>query len=535
MATKRKYLPLIIGVAIAAGVTIGGKLNFTDTSDNLFTTNSKKDKLNRLIDYIDYEYVDDVNTDSIVDVTVNGILDNLDPHSTYIPKEDLKRITENMKGDFVGIGVNFYPYRDSIAVIRPTEDGPSERAGIISGDRILMADGDTLFGSNFINDKILEKLKGDKNTKVKLTVYRKGEEELLQFNVKRKNIPIKSVDAAYMLSDDLGYIKMNRFAESTFKEFKDALEELKDQGATKLALDLRDNPGGFLGIAEQIADEFLEDDKLILFTRDKKGREEQTFATSRGDFEDGEIYILINENSASASEVIAGALQDNDKGVIVGRRSYGKGLVQREMALGDGSAVRLTVSRYYTPTGRSIQKPYTNGDNSNYHNDYYKRLRTGELAEEENIEVDDSLKFTTPKGKVVYGGGGIIPDVFVPIDRLFDNETINYLRRKGHFDYFVFEELDKDRSVYDNVSKYDFINNFEVSDDIVVRFQDYINNKERTAIVFVAYNDEIKRIIKATLARQLFDDNAFVEIINKEDVMVQEVIFLSTQYTDFKQ
>jgi len=535
MATKRKYLPLIIGVAIAAGVTIGGKLNFTDTSDNLFTTNSKKDKLNRLIDYIDYEYVDDVNTDSIVDVTVNGILDNLDPHSTYIPKEDLKRITENMKGDFVGIGVNFYPYRDSIAVIRPTEDGPSERAGIISGDRILMADGDTLFGPDIINDKILDKLKGDKNTKVKLTVYRKGEEELLQFNVKRKNIPIKSVDAAYMLSDDLGYIKMNRFAESTFKEFKYALEELKDQGATKLALDLRDNPGGFLGIAEQIADEFLEDDKLILFTRDKKGREKQTFATSRGDFEDGEIYILINENSASASEVIAGALQDNDKGVIVGRRSYGKGLVQREMALGDGSAVRLTVSRYYTPTGRSIQKPYTNGDNSNYHSDYYKRLRTGELAEEENIEVDDSLKFTTPKGKVVYGGGGIIPDVFVPIDRLFDNETINYLRRKGHFDYFVFEELDKDRSVYANVSKYDFINNFEVSDDIVVRFQDYINNKERTAIVFVAYNDEIKRIIKATLARQLFDDNAFVEIINKEDVMVQEVILLSTQYTDFKQ
>ncbi|EDP72559.1 putative carboxy-terminal protease [Flavobacteriales bacterium ALC-1] len=536
MATKNKYIPLIIGVAIAAGVAIGGKLNFTDTSDNLFTTNSKKDKLNRLIDYIDYEYVDDINTDSIVDVTVNGILDNLDPHSTYIPKEDLARITESMKGDFVGIGINFYPYKDSIAVIKPTEGGPSERAGIMSGDRILYADGDTIFGSNNItNDLITKKLKGEKNTKVKLTVYRKGEDKLLEFEVKRKSIPIKSVESAYMLTDDLGFIKINRFAESTYKEFKQALDLLQDQGATKLVLDLRDNPGGFLGVAEQIADEFLEDDKLILFTKDKKGKEERTYATSRGDFEDGEIYILINENSASASEVIAGALQDNDKGIIVGRRSYGKGLVQREMALGDGSAVRLTVSRYYTPTGRSIQRPYTNGDNRGYHNDYYKRLRTGELADEENIEVDDSLKFTTPKGKVVYGGGGIIPDIFVPVDRLYDNETINYLRRRGHFGYFVFEELDKDRSVYANVSKYDFINNFEVSDDIVVRFQDFINRKERTNITFVAYNDEIKRIIKATLARQLFDDNAYEEIINKEDVMVQEVILLSSEYPNFKQ
>ncbi|WP_370000853.1 S41 family peptidase [Winogradskyella sp.] len=535
MATKNKYIPLITGIAIAAGVVIGGKLNFTDTSDNLFTTNSKKDKLNRLIDYIDYEYVDEVDTDSIVDVTVNGILDNLDPHSTYIPKEDLARITENMKGDFVGIGINYYPYKDTIAVVKPTEGGPSERAGIMSGDRILLADGDTIYGKHVTSDFISKKLKGDKNTKVKLTVYRKSEDKLLEFIVRRKDIPIKSIEAAYMLTDELGYIKMNRFAESSFKEFKEALEELKDQGATKLALDLRDNPGGFLGIAEQIADEFLEDDKLILFTRDKKGREERTYATRRGDFEDGEIYILINENSASASEVIAGALQDNDKGIIVGRRSYGKGLVQREMALGDGSAVRLTVSRYYTPTGRSIQRPYTNGDNRSYYNDYYKRLRTGELADEESIKVDDSLKFTTPKGKIVYGGGGIIPDVFVPIDRSFDNETINYLRRRGHFGYFVFEELDKDRSAYNHVTKYDFINNFEVSDDIVVRFQEFVNLREGTNLTFVAYNNEIKRLIKATLARQLFDDNAFEEILNKEDVMVQEVILLSAEYPNFKQ
>ncbi len=526
-------MPLITGIAIAIGVFIGGKLNFSDTSDRLFTTNSKKDKLNRLIDYIDYEYVEEVNTDSIVDVTVNGILDNLDPHSTYIPKKDLAKVTENMRGNFVGIGINYYPYKDTIAVIRPTEGGPSYRAGIIGGDRIIMADGDSISGKYFNTELITEKLKGERNTKVKLKIYRPQTKEYLDVIVKRNSIPIKSVEASYMLTDKLGYIKINRFAESTYKEFKRALDQLQDKGATKLALDLRDNPGGFLGIAEQIVDEFLEDDKLILFTKNKKGRVEKTFATGRGDFEEGEVYILLNESSASASEVIAGALQDNDKGTIVGRRSYGKGLVQREMALGDGSAVRLTVSRYYTPTGRSIQRPYNNGNSKAYFSDYFKRLRTGELTNSENIKIEDSLKFVTPGGKVVYGGGGIIPDVFVPLDRSFDNETINYLRRSGYFGFFVFEELDKNRAIYNGVSKRDFINNFQVSDDIVVRFQDYVNQKERTNITFVAYNDAIKQLIKATLARQLYDDNAFEEIVNKRDIMVEEVILLSKEKGSF--
>ena len=533
MPNAKKYLPLVIGIAIAAGVFIGGKLNFRDTSDRLFTTNSKKDKLNRLIDYIDYEYVDEVNTDSIVDVTVNGILENLDPHSTYIPKKDLERVTENMRGDFVGIGINYYPYRDTIAVIRPTEGGPSQRVGITGGDRILLADGDSIYGKNFNTRYISAKLKGEKGTKVKLKVYRPRTKEYLDFEVKRSKIPIKSIESAYMLTNNLGYIKINRFAESTYKEFKKALGKLQDQGATKLALDLRDNPGGFLGISEQIADEFLEHNKLILFTKDKKGTEERIYATKRGDFEEGDVFVLINENSASASEVIAGALQDNDKGVIVGRRSYGKGLVQREMALGDGSAVRLTVSRYYTPTGRSIQRPYNNGNNRAYYNDYYKRLSTGELSDSENIKIEDSLKYITPGGKVVYGGGGIIPDIFVPIDKAFDNETINYLRQSGHFGFFVFEELDKNRAVYDGVTKRDFIENFAVSDDIVVRFQDYVNLRERTNITFVAYNNIIKVLIKATLARQLFDDNAYQEIINDNDIMVYDVIELSRRTLDF--
>ncbi len=522
MKSHKKYLPLIIGVAIAAGIFIGGKLNFGDSSNRLFTSNSKKDKLNRLIDYIDYEYVEEVNTDSIVDVTVNSILANLDPHSTYIPKKDLKSVTENMKGDFVGIGVSFYTYRDTVTVIRALEGGPSIKAGIKGGDRIIVANGEPIYGKNWTDEAIVNKLKGEENTKVNLKIYRRGEPELLEFKVKRGEVPIKSVDAAYMLTNNLGYIKINRFAESTYKEFKRGLNKLQDKGATKLILDLRDNPGGFLGIAEQITDEFLEKGKLILFTKNKKGNVEKSFATSRGSFEDGEVYVLINENSASASEIIAGALQDNDKGTIVGRRSYGKGLVQREMALGDGSAIRLTVSRYYTPTGRSIQRSYQNG-NKDYYHEYFERIDNGELSNANKIKVADSLKFTTPKGKTVYGGGGIIPDVFVPINTKMENETINRILASGIMSYFVFEDLDNDRSIYEGIKEEDFIDNFVVSNTLLDRFNEYLNNRTRFKITFVAYNDEVKLYIKATLAEQLFGTKAYEQVINTNDVMIDKI------------
>tara|TARA_R110002049_G_scaffold65035_1_gene170941 strand:- start:65015 stop:66604 length:1590 start_codon:yes stop_codon:yes gene_type:complete len=529
MQNQKKYLPLILGIAIAAGILIGGKLDFADSSDKLFSKNSNKDKLNKLIDYIEYDYVDDVNTDSIVDVTVNGILENLDPHSVYIPQRDMARVTENMKGDFVGIGISFYTYRDTIAVIRTIENGPSEKAGIKGGDRILMANGDSLFGNNLKDEQIIDKLKGPIDTKVKLKVFRKGEPKLLDFTVKRAHIPIKSIDAVYMLTEKLGYIKVNRFAESTYKEFKKGLDKLIDLGATEITLDLRDNPGGFLGIAEQIADEFLEDDKLILFTKNKRGNIEKSFATSTGDFENGKLFVLINENSASASEIVAGALQDNDKGTIVGRRSYGKGLVQREMELGDGSAVRLTVSRYYTPTGRSIQRPYGHG-NKDYYDDYFHRLESGELLDSEKIEVADSLKFTTPKGKVVYGGGGIVPDVFVPIDGSMQNETLTYLQRHGYIGHFVFQTLEKDREAYDGFLRQDFVDSFQVNDDLVIEFQDFLNIRNDSKVTFVAYHDEIKQYIKATLADQLFGNGAFEEILNQRDIMIDEVIKLSEEH-----
>lgn len=528
MLYHKKYLPLLLGLAVATGIFIGGKLNFSNSTSAMFPNSSKKDKLNRLIDYIEYDYVDDVDTDSIVDVTVNGILQNLDPHSIYIPKSEMAYVTQEMKGDFVGIGVSFYIYKDSIAVIRAIENGPSAKVGIKGGDRILMADGDSLFGKKLKNIVVVEKLKGALNSKVKLKIFRRGAPELLDFTVSRGSIPIKSVDAAYMLTDTLGYIKINRFSETTFKEFKASLAKLKAFGAAEIALDLRNNPGGFLGVAEEILDEFLEDDKLILFTKNKRGDINESYATSKGDFENGKVYVLINENSASASEIVSGALQDNDKGVIIGRRSYGKGLVQQEMDLGDGSAVRLTVSRYYTPTGRSIQRSYSNG-NKDYYDEYYDRLESGELLDEEKIKVNDSLKFITPKGKVVYGGGGIIPDVFVPLDKGMQNETLTFLMRRGFFGNFIFEELDKDRTLYENIKREDFINTFNVGDDLVFAFQDYLNVRMESKITFVAYQDEVRHYLKATLADQLFGNGAFEEVFNQNDNMIDTLIKLSNK------
>src|SRR5690606_28705177 len=329
MKKIKGYLwPILLALAVAIGVFVGGKLHFKDSPERLFSTNSNKDKLNRLIDYIDYEYVDEVDTDSIVDVTVNNILGKLDPHSVYIPKSEMKEVSENMKGDFAGIGVSFYMFRDTITVIRTIKNAPSHIRRIKPGDRILIADNDTLDGRRISNEQVVSTLKGKVGTKVDLKVYRKSEDRTFGVTVRRDRIPIRSVEGYYMLRPDMGYIKINRFAESTFEEFKDALGNLKLRGAEKLVLDLRDNPGRYLGIAEKRADEFLGEGKLILFTKNKSGKIKKAYATDKGDFEDRPIYVLINERSASASEIIAGALQDNDIGTIVGRRSFGKGLVQ---------------------------------------------------------------------------------------------------------------------------------------------------------------------------------------------------------------
>ncbi|NDV42287.1 S41 family peptidase [Flagellimonas sediminis] len=525
--------PTLLALAVAIGIFIGGKLHFNDSPEKLFSTNSKKDKLNRLIDYIDYEYVDEIDTDSIVDVTVNNILGKLDPHSVYIPKSEMNEVAENMKGDFAGIGVSFYMFRDTITVIRTIKNGPSYISGIKPGDRILMADNDTLYGKRIPNDDVVTTLKGKVGTKVNLKVFRKSENKVLDMSVTRDRVPIRSVDAYYMLTGDMGYIKINRFAESTFDEFKDALKKLKLRGAEKLVLDLRDNPGGYLGIAEKLADEFLGEDKLILFTKNKKGRVKKAYATSKGDFEDRPVYVLINERSASASEIIAGALQDNDIGTIVGRRSFGKGLVQREMDLGDGSAVRLTVSRYYTPTGRSIQKSYKNG-NHDYYQKFMERYTNGELVSADSIKVADSLKFVTPKGKVVYGGGGIIPDVFVPIGSNEEEAIDSMDDTYQFFARFVFEHLEEDRTRYSDYTQNQFLDEFKVDDILFDNFIQFVLDR-KVRLDFYAYEDKIKAYLKANIAEQLYSPNMSAQIKGDFDPMLKRVKELDESIIDPKQ
>ena len=526
MSLNPKNLPFFIAVVLALGIYIGDKVSNNASNPFVSMNNIRKQKLNRLIDYLEYEYVDPVDTDSIVETFIDEVLQNLDPHSTYIPKQDLASVTENMKGDFIGIGVSFYSYKDTIAVIRPIEGGPSFRAGILAGDRILMADNDTIHGASMSQDKVVQKLRGKKNSKVRLQIKRAGIDSLLDFEITRAEVPIKSVDAFYMMSPTLGYIKINRFAESTYLEFEKGIEDLIAAGAKNLVLDLRDNPGGFLRIAEKIADEFLEDGKRILFTKNKSNLIDESYATQKGRFEQAQVYVLINENSASASEIVAGALQDNDIGTIIGRRSFGKGLVQREMDLGDGSAIRLTTSRYYTPTGRSIQRTYANGSEA-YYDSYYQRL---DNTAEDTLHSDasaDSLKFTTPKGKVVYGGGGIIPDIYVPQDVDFDNELVMFLKVAGLMDFFVFEHLDKQRSSYASVYESQFLSTFEISDLVYQEFVTYfIEASKLDTDALKVYKSTIKTLLKAAFSKQLFGDNTAAKVLNPIDPMLMKVMDL---------
>lgn len=521
MKFSAKYLPIVIFSTFALGIVLGGVLNFPNTADYLVKNNSKS-KLNKLIDFIDNEYVDDVNTDSIVNLTVDNILAKLDPHSVYIPPSEQLEVAESMKGNFVGIGVNFYMYKDSVAVIKPVADGPSAKAGIQSGDRILYADKTKLFGRKLPTDSLYAKLKGSVGSDIELTIYRKSERKKLKVTIKRDVIPIKSVDVALLLNRTTGYIKINRFAETTYREFMIGLGKLKAQGAKTLVIDVRDNGGGYMEEAIAIADELLPNQQLIVFTKSKNGTIDKTFATAKGNFEKGNVFILINENSASASEILAGAIQDNDRGTIVGRRSFGKGLVQREMDFADGSAVRLTIARYYTPTGRSIQKPYSKGNDA-YFKESEARFENGELFEKDSIKVSDTIKFKTKKGKLVYGGGGIVPDIFVPLEVEHGNESTAYLLQSGIVGNFVFEQLDKNRGAFKGLSFDQFQTQMKGTDVYFNAFQKFIFGNGLD-LNFGKSKSLVKRYLTAEFARQLYGESYYYEIVLTEDAMVKRIL-----------
>ncbi len=520
---NKNNLPIFLSIAIVFGIIIGVSLNGTSSNVlSLSKNTSQEKKIKRLINFIEKDYVDKVNTDNLLDGAIKQMLGKLDPHSVYIPKENQQANIENMQGNFVGIGVQFRMISDTITVIQPIKGGPSVKAGIKAGDRILMANKDTLFGKNMFSNKVPNYLKGKPNTKVTLQVYRKSNDSLFNIDIIRGKVNIKSVDLAYMINDSVGYIKLDRFARNTYREFKSSLNTLIDKGMTDLVLDLRGNGGGFIDIANSIVDEFLEDDKLIVFTKNNKDQIDESYATSKGSFENGGLYVLIDENSASASEIVAGALQDNDKGTIIGRRSFGKGLVQVEMDLGDGSAVRLTTARYYTPTGRSIQKPYTKNGNSNYYKDYQKRIKSGELLSKDSIKVVDSLKFKTPKGKIVYGGGGIIPDVFVPID------TTSYMSNFyfNSVNNYAFNYVDNNRKELEKWTIKTFISNFDKDEKVLDDYLSSIKDKVKPSF---KTQKSLKKYLKASIANTLFGDVGFYRIIHQDDKMLQKVLELEKQ------
>jgi carboxyl-terminal processing protease len=514
MSKNKSYFPLFFAIAIVLGIVIGANFNFEQKAFSIFNQESQDAKIKRLLGFIENNYVDKVDTDSLLDITITQMLTNLDPHSVYISKKEMQQNIESMQGNFVGIGVQFMMYQDSVTVIKAIDGGPSEKLGIKAGDRILTADNDTLSGKKYDSDKIMAKLKGVPNSSVNVEIYRKSTKEKLKFKIDRGNVEIKSVPVAYMISKDMGYIKIDRFAMTTYHEFKNGLTNLQKQGMKALVLDLRGNPGGFMDMAINIVDQFLEDKKLIVYTKSKSGKIEKSFSTKQGSFENGEIYVLIDENSASASEIIAGALQDNDRGTIIGRRSFGKGLVQEEMPLGDGSSVRLTTARYYTPTGRSIQKPYNSKTNGAYFHDFEDRINNGELISKDSIKVVDSLKYTTPKGKLVYGGGGIVPDVFVPIDTtaFISNYYLNGLND------FAFHYVDENRVKLSKIPINNFINSFD-ADNVVLK--EYMKGMSQFHVKN-HHKKYIKLYLNAVIARYLYDDLGFYKVINKEDLMLKK-------------
>lgn len=525
-------LPIIIAVTLVIGVFIGQKMAIVSYTSVFPSSNdSQTNKLNQVINFIKSDYVDTVQERLIVEETINGILQNLDPHSYYIPGERFNEVNDPLEGNFDGIGVEFRIQEDTVVVVKPIPGGPSEKMGVMAGDRIVEVEKEDITGEEISNNRVMKLLKGPQGTSVRIGVKRQGVERLIDFEIERDKIPIFSVESAYMINDSIGYVKIIRFARTTYEEFLDATEELKNQGMTELVLDLRNNGGGYMKAATDLADEFLEKGKLIVYTEGKARDRQDFYATSRGDFEKTDVVVLINEGSASASEILAGALQDNDKGVILGRRSFGKGLVQEPMQWRDGSQVRLTVARYYTPTGRSIQKPYEQGSEE-YNDEYYDRYDSGELFSADSIKFPDSLKYYTAEGKVVYGGGGIMPDVFIPIDTTGGSNYFARLNYSGMFYLFGFEYTDNNRdALMESFIEKSFENDFEVTNSILEEFYAFSEEKGLNYDESGAKESDklVKNRIKAAIGRNLFGNDVFYQVLNQTDYTLQEGVDILKQ------
>lgn len=519
---KMKYLAAAV---ICAAATFGISAQYSRSN----SASRQQQKLLMVENIVNNLYVDNVDEEKIVENAVRGILENLDPHSSYSTKEETTSSQETMQGSFSGIGIQFNMQKDTLYVVQTIAGGPSEKVGILPGDRFIAVDDSIIAGRKLKNTDIMKRLRGPKGTKVNIKVKRGSNAELLEFRITRDDIPLNSIDAVYMADGKTGYIRLSRFAATSYKEFKDAITKLKKQGMQQLILDLTDNGGGYMQIAAQIANEMLNRGNLIVYTQGRKSPRQNLNADGSGTFRTQKVVVMINQFSASASEILSGAVQDWDRGVVVGRRSFGKGLVQREFLLPDSSSFRLTIARYYTPSGRNIQKPYIKGDREDYDKDIIDRYNHGELQSADSIHFADSLKHTTLRlHRTVYGGGGIMPDVFVPLDTTQYTDYHRRLVAKGIIPQFALRYVDKNRAdlkaQYPDAQK--FIKEFTVTDEMLNNLVD-AGKAEKVDFdksQFAKSKEMLRTFVKAAIANDLFSTGAYFQIVNEQNDIYKEAL-----------
>ena len=527
------WLPLLFSMVLVTGMLIGTKMQTNPPTVAAIEVPGKEElppsamgqgKLEELIRYIEARYVDDVNKDELVKEAIDNILFQLDPHSSYISAKQLKEVNEQLEGSFDGIGIEFVVVDDTVMVVAAISGGPAEKAGILSGDKIVMIEDSLTVGDNIDYEGILGKLKGELGSKVDLGIRRGNAKKLIHFSLTRDKIPVHSVEVAYMLDAETGYIKINRFSANTYEEFMKSLEELVDKkGMKHLVMDLRQNGGGYLQEATNILSQlFSKKDNLLVYTEGKNVTRSEYKSTGRNFYEVENIALLTDEGSASASEIIAGAIQDWDRGVIIGRRTFGKGLVQEQYRLRDGSAIRLTVARYYTPSGRCIQKSYE--DRVHYDLDVAGRIENGEMYDESKIEFQDTTKYFTSGGRVVYGGGGIQPDIFIPMDSLLLNPY--FIRLHQHLPAFSFRYVENNREEMEKTTLEDFAKNFTVKDDLANEFFEFViaHGEKRNDRQWRAIKNDLKLAIKAGIARNLWSEKGYFYVMNTEDPSIQRAL-----------
>ena len=518
MNKSNRFMPLIMALCVVVGILIGTFYANHFSGNRLNIINSGSNRLSNLLHLIDDQYVDKVNIDSLVDIAIPQILSDLDPHSVYISAKDAQAVADDLKGSFSGVGIEFTIRQDTIHVQNVVKNGPAQRAGILAGDKIVSVDGKPFVGKIVTNEEAMRRLKGPKDTKVKLGVVRYGQKAVKYFTITRGDIPQKSITATYMLDEHTGYIKVKSFGETTYPEMLISLAQLSQEGFSNLVIDLRDNTGGYMNSAVQMANEFLAKNKLIVYTIGRKSPRQDYRSDGHGSYQHIPLVVLINEGSASASEIFAGAMQDNDRATIIGRRSFGKGLVQQQLAFPDGSMIRLTIARYYTPSGRCIQKPFTAGDNKDYEEDLLSRYQHGEFFSQDSIKHHGPA-YHTSIGRTVYGGGGITPDIFVAEDTLGMTSYYKQAAMSGLILQFAFTYTDNNRPKLNTFKDMMELSKYLVSQNTVEQFAAYAdkNGLKRRNLMIKKSHKLLERFVNSRIIYNMLDDEAWTEYINSDD------------------